>query len=60
MNKLNYKNMDEYVDSWQEIGNHPNVELVDTDDINFLPLLIMSYYVHCQFALVNWMNSKVH
>ncbi|KAG4924992.1 hypothetical protein JHK87_050532 [Glycine soja] len=29
--------MDEYVDSWQEIGNHPNVELVDTDDINFLP-----------------------
>jgi len=50
--------MVEYVDCWQETRNHSDVELVDIDDINYLPLLIMSYYIRCQFALVAWMNSK--
>ena len=34
MNNFNNKNMDEYVDNQQEAGNLPDVELVDTDDIN--------------------------
>ena len=57
MNKLNHKNIVEYVDNRQEKGNHLDVELVDTDDINCLPLLIMSYYVCCQFVIVDWMNK---
>ena len=47
-----------YVDSQQETSNLPDVELVDTNDINYLPLLIMSYYVDCQFALVDWINIE--
>ena len=58
MNNLNHKNMDEYVDSRQEIDNLPEVGLVDTDDLNCLPLLIMFYYVDCQFSLVDWMNTE--
>ena len=57
MNNLNHKNMDEYVDSRREIGNLPDVELVDKDDIKCLPLLIMSYYDDFQFVLINWMNN---
>ena len=34
MNNFNHKNMNEYVDNRQEIGNLPDMELVDTDDIN--------------------------
>jgi len=43
MNNFNHKNIDEYIDSRQETGNLPDEELVDTDNINYLPLLIMSY-----------------
>jgi len=50
--------MDEYVDGQQETGNLPDVEMVDIDDINCLPLLIMSYCIDCQFALINWMNTE--
>ena len=34
MNNFNHKNMDEYVDNRQETNNLPNMELVDTYDIN--------------------------
>ena len=34
MNNFNHKNMDEYVDNQQETSNLPNVELVNTIDIN--------------------------
>jgi len=53
MNYLNQKNMDKYVEYWQEIGNLPDVELVGTNDFDCLPLLIMSYYNDYQFFLVN-------
>ncbi|KAG4982812.1 hypothetical protein JHK87_027561 [Glycine soja] len=36
MNNVNHKNMNEYVDNRQEIGNLPDMELVDTDDINWI------------------------
>jgi len=58
MNKLNYNNTNENIDNWQQTSNHPDVKLVDIDDINCMPFLIMSYYFHCQFSLVDWMNSK--
>ena len=54
MNNLNQKYIDEYVDKRQETNNLPYMELVDTN----LPLLIVSYYVDCQFTLVNWMNTE--
>ena len=47
MNNLNHENMDKYIDNGQEICNLPNVELMDTEDIKWLPLLIMSYYDDC-------------
>ena len=58
MNNLNHKNMDENIHNPQEVGNLPDEELMDIDDIDCLPFLIMSYYFHCQFSLVDWMNSK--
>ena len=59
MNYLNQKNMDKYVEYWQEIGNLPDVELVGTNDFDCLPLLIMSYYNDYQFFLVNWMKNAL-
>jgi len=58
MNNLNHKNMDEYINSRQETSNLPTVKLVDTHEINCLPLLIMTYYVDCQFTLIDWMNTE--
>ena len=34
MNNFNHKNMDECLDSQQETDNLPDMELVDTNDIN--------------------------
>ena len=44
--------MDENIHNPQEVGNLPDEELMDIDDIDCLPLLIMSYYVNCQFPLL--------
>ena len=51
MNNLNHKNIGEYVDNRQQTNNL--VELMGTDDINYLSLIIMSHYDDCEFALIN-------